>query len=1303
MKTPIWLVAAALLGIISRSNSFGYLTPERDARSVSSGDSNSTMLYPNGLSIFEALRNLNSDGSLILMSGTYKLEQYTLVSNLNNICISGRGDVIITCSENVGLAFLNITDFVIDGVRIEGCGLSGPNLDHALSEIRQFIDLFFVVYSEMRVALLIGHCENLRMDGVEITSNVGFGLVGVNVIGVSIITRLNVTNNTQPSGCELDPSISTTDRLVDPERYGGGVVFIYQDYLPRYRELYDDRFYEITIEEATFKQNTGCSYGYLNFFLFQDPVFVRYMIGGGGGLTLLVSQLNYGMQIVTRDSYFEENRATVGSAVHIALFSGTRNTLIEFYNCEFVANGITQAELDTFQTVGGAGLGITTGIVRPLNEQITPPHVFHNLNTSIRVQSSRFLRNVVPFGAGIYYYSLLKSAVSNLTDVVYFYIKDCQFNRNSAYLGSAMQVWELKFHGAYPGTQFQLIDTTITQNAIVTTDANGAQSILQSTGVVDIRYMNMTMHGNCVIKENFGTALRAESSLVGIVGNVTFNSNIGIRGGAMFLTTYTYLIVLSNASLYLLNNIARDSGGAIYSNFLGLNSYIIGGSSNCFLAFNYHDIGLCGNCSDLEGTGSFIKFEGNSAPAGGQVFGSAFQSCPWAIDLLLSLNKPLNTSVVGLIAEQFPTVFSFDTPTSGPEYFRTQAQTLSIVDPVDATVFDVSPGQVFNITLVAEDNFQQIVSNVISSFVETNRLELFRNVTPNIGTNNLGLLRDNVPTELSLSVSGMEGRNVSVVIFSTDLIGRARTEITVNLGQCGQGFAFNTESLTCVCIEELETLGISCETDNQILTSPRNLWVGPVDGILGVAECPLLYCEFNVIPISQGADFDVQCDSRLFRRGVVCGDCQEGRSFVLGTSRCMECSNISVFLFPMFLILGFILTLVIYYLDMSIALGLLNGAIFFSNLVTIYGEFLFPGSLGGANFIFIVSFLSLNFGIESCLYNGMRGLDRIWWQLSFPLYLLVLMIFIVCLARTKYLRGVKYNDRLSPARAFTTLLILCYVSVLQVSAQLFGFITVQAIDGSSSTRWILEPSVVYFSSGHAPLMLISVIISIGYLIPFPLLLLFPNLIFKSRFLKKLKPLYDAFWHPFEPKFRFWLGFRLIFRWIPFLLTFIAPPPINIFVTDIMILLLLFVQLTLKPFKNNWINIIDSVFLCLLVIMFTGSLFFVASAVRDNGFVDEYRTTIYNKVLTVIAFCLILGIFFYHLKIRFPKLEAFTNRVWHKLKKGERKENIIEQELNSSTTWKEPPTYTIVTTDLRESLLEDDNFVAVIPTTDRCTS
>ncbi len=116
-----------------------------------------------------------------------------------------------------------------------------------------------------------------------------------------------------------------------------------------------------------------------------------------------------------------------------------------------------------------------------------------------------------------------------------------------------------------------------------------------------------------------------------MVNNIKFSENIALRGGAMFLTTLTWLIVLPNASLYLLHNTAKESGGAIYSIFPDVST--ITGTSityhNCFLAFNYNDIGPCVNCSDFNKTGSFIKFEGNSAPAGGQVFGSSLRTCSW--------------------------------------------------------------------------------------------------------------------------------------------------------------------------------------------------------------------------------------------------------------------------------------------------------------------------------------------------------------------------------------------------------------------------------------------------------------------------------------------------------------------------------------------------------------------------------------------------------------------------------------------------------------------------------------------------
>ncbi len=528
----------------------------------------------------------------------------------------------------------------------------------------------------------------------------------------------------------------------------------------------------------------------------------------------------------------------------------------------------------------------------------------------------------------------------------------------------------------------------------------------------------------------------------------------------MFLITFTYLIVLPNASLHLIDNVARESGGAIYSNLLGLNSLISGGISDCFLYFSFDNIGPCINCSDLNKTGSYIKFEGNSAPAGGQVFGSAFLSCPWAFDFLISQNKSVDdTRLLSLLAEKFPKVFSFDTPTAGPKYFKTQAQTLRAVGSNNSTEFNVLPGQEFNVTFVARDNFREIVSNVISSFVETTATQFLS--IPLIGRDNHGLLQDNEPTQLRMTVSGRENNNLSVVIYSNDLIGLARTEIRVNLGQCGIGFMYNETSMTCVCYAELENLNITCITESlQLMKTRDDLWVGPVndEGLLGAVSCPLLYCrDMAIIPVEEGEpDFDAQCDPQLFRMGVACGDCQEGRSIVLATSKCLECSNASILLFPFFLALGVVLVFVIYYVDMSVAIGLLNGAIFFSNLVTLYGTFLFPSGFSGAGFISIVSFLSLNFGIEACLYHGMSAIDRLLWQLSFPFYLFTLMIVIIVLARGRFLKRVQDHVSLTAARAFTTLLILCYVSILQVTSQLFGFVFIKTVEGRPTIRWTLH-------------------------------------------------------------------------------------------------------------------------------------------------------------------------------------------------------------------------------------------------------
>ena len=821
MVTSLWLVIITLLLIWSQSNAQEYfLQPERDARFVSSGDSDSTVIQP-GDSLYDSLRTLQSDSSLVLSSGQYQLEQYILVSNLSKVRISGQENVIISCRENVGLAFINMTGLVIESVRIEGCGLSGRNLNHALAEIRQFIDLFLVVYSEIRAALLLAHCENLQMNKVELYNNVGFGVVGVNIIGTSVISQLTAINNMQPSDCRIFGTTIDAN-FQDPDRYGGGAVFIYHDYLI---ESYNNQLHQLTMKKGMFKNNTDCNFNVNNYFDISETEYFRnlgYRIGGGGGLTLMMAQLKFGIQITTKDTMFLQNRAFIGSGAHVAIFSGAKNTALEFINCNFSSNG-GPLEVELLQTIGGAGLGVVTDFGGPLIEQKRSSNVANILNTSIRIENSNFLENISPNGAGIFYYSLYKSDVK---DTVYVSIQNSIFHKNVAYAGSAIFASELKYNAAYLGTQLEVIDTNITANTIVSTNSSGASSssvLRQDTGIIDLLSLNMTLKGSCFINKNLGTGLKAELSYVGINGNITFSKNTALRGGAMYLTTYTWLIVLPNASLYLLDNTAREAGGAIYSFFPGATSINTGSSiyPDCFLTFNYNDIGPCINCSDLNKTGSFIKFEGNSAPAGGQVFGSSFLSCYWVLDIIPSLNNIDFNSILYSIVKGFPTVFSFDTSTIRPEYFQTQAQTLHVFGPNNtAPDFNVFPGQVFHITFFAHDGFGQIVSTVISSFAITESLEFIPNATPRIEQNNFGLLKDGRSTELSMSVTGKEGQNFSVVIYSTDAIGAARASININLGHCVLGYVFDNISLSCVCRPELNRLGVTC--DDQSLELRKN-------------------------------------------------------------------------------------------------------------------------------------------------------------------------------------------------------------------------------------------------------------------------------------------------------------------------------------------------------------------------------------------------------------------------------------------------------------------------------------------------
>ena len=885
-----------------------------------------------------------------------------------------------------------------------------------------------------------------------------------------------------------------------------------------------------------------------------------------------------------------------------------------------------------------------------------------NRDTAIFLLNSNFTNSIaLGINSTLIIFSTYYSAVRSINEVVKVYIDGCIFKDNQAFVGSAMIIYERKIYGLDVGMQVSIKDTDFISNKILTADQDAIVTISQSAGTIDVRNVNLTLHGNCSFINNIGTAIRAESSVIGVNGDITFLRNIGINGGALHLVLYSYLIMNRNSSVYFIENEARIEGGAIYVNENGFNSHLIGGFVDCFIHFSYSNFVVCENCSDLDTFGVYIQFSGNKAPdTGRMVSGSSLSTCPWAFNVLTQ-NRNSNLSLFEILHKEYSSIFSFDEVPDNPTLVRSAAASLEIdhLDFSESDITKVFPGQVFFVNISAIDDFKYIVSNVVAAYASSNTsIDVSgTSIMPFLGFNRFAVLDENKPTVVPIQITGKGNQNVSLVIYSTDTAGRAQEQLNIELFSCGFGFRFDEMEDICVCDSRLLQYGILCDNAQEIIVLD-GIWIGPFPSKqeIVVSECIYGYCKpgekIVTIPSPDNTtiNFDIQCNPEMNRAGFLCSSCRAGWSATLGSRNCKQCSNWYILLFPVFLAVGILAILLMTHLNVTITAGFINGAIFYSNIVSIYDSILVPGGTLTNGAIALVSFPSLNLGFETCLHANMTALEKVWWQLSFPLYLFILMGLATCLIRKDCLK-VEQLTGFSTIQAFATLLILCYVSVLEACIELVAFRRIFTIEGSYDIRWISDPSLEYFGEMHGTFGFLAYLIVILYILPLPVLLLFPSVLYKSRYFCKFKPIYDAFWDPYKPHFRFYLGFRLMFRWIPFLLAITVQAPTNVFVTNFLLIVLLTLQTNVQPFQNKWVNYIDSIFLLNLVLLFSGSLFFWSKYDSFKQQLNRNSITtgalIYTNIFIALGFLTMLAILIYHIIVRFPWLNMCIEHCWTK--------------------------------------------------------
>ena len=450
----------------------------------------------------------------------------------------------------------------------------------------------------------------------------------------------------------------------------------------------------------------------------------------------------------------------------------------------------------------------------------------------------------------------------------------------------------------------------------------------------------------------------------------------------------------------------------------------------------------------------------------------------------------------------------------------------------------------------------------------------------------------------------------------------------VNLSPCPIGFTLINGA--CDCDTSLLNNSVitinACYIEEATITRPANTWItahyySNSTKYLISHSCPMDYC----LPHSSHLNLlnpDLQC--QFNRTGILCSQCQHSLSMVFGSSRCIHCTNIHILITIIVILAGIVLVVLLYLLNLTATNGTINGIIFYANIISINDSvFLVNDNVCKPLRVFI-SFANLDLGIETCFYNGMDGYAKVFLQLFFPFYLVVIAASIIVASRysSRILRWT--YTRSLPVLA--TLFLLSYTSVLKVVLRvLFSYSTITQLPSSHQQLvWSIDASIPLFGLKFT-ILFITCLVLFLLLIPFNIILLFTRYLSQFRILNQFKPLLDAFQGSYKDKYYYWVGVHLIFRSICFALYGFQVKS-RLVLSAVLLIIFSILNGCIYPNRKKPVNIQELLLLLNLTIMYavsyqgSGSVFSTVTNVMISLAFTQFCTIVFYHFLTYTCHC-----------------------------------------------------------------------------------
>ena len=473
---------------------------------------------------------------------------------------------------------------------------------------------------------------------------------------------------------------------------------------------------------------------------------------------------------------------------------------------------------------------------------------------------------------------------------------------------------------------------------------------------------------------------------------------------------------------------------------------------------------------------------------------------------------------------------------------------------------EVKKGEAFTVSLVPVDQIGQPVNATIQASLNSAKSglgegELSKNITVSASVKctdfTFNVVSPHGSETLDLYASDGPCRNI-------DELSRAIVKIKFLPCNCPIGLQVvgtHITNCTCECHSDISRYMERCDSHNGSLVkrNESRAWISYMNntnqtGYLVYPNCPFDYClstspgpTFNLTSQPHGAD--AQC--AFNRSSRLCGSCQPGLSLSLGSSHCLQCPRywpaLVVAITIAAILAGIALVALLLLLNMTVAVGTLNGLIFYANVVYAYQSILLP--FQGINFITVfISWLNLDLGIDTCYFPGMDTYIKTWVQLAFPAYIIFLVILVIITSSysTKFSNLIGKRD---PVATLATLILLSYAKLVDVCFKSLMVGILQYPYGSNEKLrvWLPDATVEYLSGKHIPLFITAVFILLlclvytAFLFSWQWLLHLPKWrIFKWSRDPKIQTFIGTYQIPYTSKVRYWTGLLLIGRIVLYL-------------------------------------------------------------------------------------------------------------------------------------------------------------------------